>query len=454
MKDYLTKLIARKQKELTDLKKRNEESEDVNEVKTIGAQIESVNTEINDAQAQLDKIEEDEAKAAKKESEEGRSSFNPNQALNVVATAKMTGNAQRSSEEEDPRASMEYRQAFKNYIQKGEINYKVLQFTKRDGNNITPAPTFIDGTTNATGTTADLGVLIPTTIMQEIIKNIDKLYGQLYRRVRKTNIPGAVKYPIGSFSATFNRITELGPVSARQDAGGVTGYIEFSYKIGEIRLARTLLQTLLSVEAFEKDFSEVCATAYVKAMDMEILTGTEENNQMVGIITEAEKLTGSRIPANNIIEFTEADMADWKSWNTKLFANIPLAARGSRMEFVMTANTYEANIKTLSDDNNRPLYYETYNPVDGSEVSRFKGHEVVFVENDVFQNFNDATDGEYFGMYWNPEEAYCINSNLEFSIIDYFDQETNQWIKKALVINDGKVLKGDYIYLLKKSVSA
>jgi hypothetical protein len=55
-------------------------------------------------------------------------------------------------------------------------------------------------------------------------------------------------------------------------------------------------------------------------------------------------------------------------------------------------------------------------------------------------------------MYWVPSEAYAINSNLEFTVMDYFDQETNQWVKKAIVVNDGKVLKGNYIYLLQKSV--
>ena len=450
MKDYLTKLIARKQTELANLKKRSDESEDINEVKNIGSQMDSVKEEIKDAEAQLKEVEANEEKEAEKESEEARSAFNPSAAMNVVASAKM---GETRKDDKDPRATMEYRKAFMNYIQKGEIDKNVLQFTQR-GANTTPAPTIINGTTNEVTLSSQLGVLIPITIMQEIIKDVDKLYGQLYRRVKKTNLKGGVKYPIGSFSATFSRITELGPVSSRQNAGGVTGSIQFGYNIGEIRLARTLLEAVLSVEVFEKEFAEVIATAYVKAMDQEILTGDPANNEMEGIITEAEKVSGSRIPAANIIEFTDADMADWKSWQTKLFANIPLAMRNSRMEFVMTPNTYEANIKTLADDNNRPLYYETFNPVDGSEVARFKGKDVVFVENDVFVNFNDATDGEYFGMYWNPEEAYAINSNLEFSIVDYFDQETNQFVKKALVINDGKVLKGQYIYLLKKSVTA
>lgn len=451
MKDYLEKLIARKKDELAKLNKRNEESEDINEVKNIGSQINAINEEINAAQAQLDSIEAEEEKEAEKESEEARSAFNPKAALNVVSTSAM--NKKVDTRNEDPRASMEYRKAFMDYIQKGKIDKKILQFTQRDSNT-TPAPTFIDGTTNEVTLSSQLGVLIPITIMQEIIKGVDKLYGQLYHRVRKSNLKGGVKYPIGSFSATFHRITELGPVSARQNAGGVNGYIQFGYNIGEIRLARTLLEAVLSVEVFEKEFAEVIATAYVKAMDQEILTGDPSNNQMEGIITEAEKVSGSRIPASNIIEFTDADMADWKSWQTKLFANIPLAMRNNKMEFVMTANTYEANIKTLADDNNRPVFYETFNPIDGAEIARFKGKDVVFVENDVFQDFNDATDGEYFGMYWNPEEAYCINSNMEFTIVDYFDQETNQFVKKALVINDGKVLKGQYIYLLKKSVSA
>ena len=454
MKDYLKKLIARKQKELADLKKRNDESEDINEVKTIGAEIEKVNEELTDAQSQLNKIEEEEKKE-EKDGEDGgeeRSAFNPNAALNVVGTAKQKVAGENRSDDEDPRASMEYRKAFMKYIQTGEINKDVLQFTKRDGDTLTPVPQIADGLLDTTGTSANLGVLIPVTIMQEIIKDVDKLYGQLYRRVRHLNVRGGVKYPTGAFSAVFHRITETGKVSPRQNAGGINGYIEFSYKIGEIRLARTLLQTILSVDAFERQFAEVCATAYVKAMDMEILVGDETNNEMVGIITEAEKLD-SRIPAKNIITFTDEEMADWKTWQKKLFAKIPLGMRNVRPEFVMTANTYEANIKTLSDDNNNPVYAETFNPVDGAERATFKAKEVVFVENDVFKDFDEAEDGEYFGMYWVPEEAYAINSNLEFSIFDYFDQETNQFVKKAIVINDGKVLKGDYIYLLKKSVT-
>lgn len=455
MKDYLKKLIARKKNELKTKEEKMKNSQDIEEVRSLGETLIALRDEINDAEEQLAKLEEDDKnkddnKDADKDNNtddnnddanEGRSAngFNPNATLNILGQARMNNRGQEFDiDNNDPRATMEYRKAFMNYIQRGEINRDVLLFESR---------------ADATGTSSELGVLIPTTVIQKIITDVEKVYGQLYSRVLKTNLQGGVKYPIGSFSATFKRITET-TVSDRQNAGGVKGSVEFSYKIGEIRMARTLLQTILSVPVFEEEFAKVIVKAYVQAMDKEIMNGQDANNECVGILTEAKKSTGSRIPATNIITFTAAEMADWKAWQEKLFAKIPLAMRGLNPEFAMTSNTYEANIKTLTDDNNRPVYNETFNPVDGSEISKFKGKNVAFVEEDVLKNFNDAADGDYFGMYWVPEEAYAINSNMEFTVVDYFDHEKNQYIKKALVINDGKILDPKYIYLLKKSVTA
>lgn len=433
MLEYLKKLLSSRKSKLKNLQERNEKSENLDEVRQLGVEISEVTEEIRGLESQIAQLEAQENNDGEGDT---RSAFNPNMALNVVGQTDMN-NGDSRNEEVDPRGTMEYRTAFMNYIQRGEVNKDILQFETRQ---------------DTAGQASNLGVLIPSTVVQKIIQGVEKVYGQLYSRVRKTNIPGGVKYPIGSFTATFHRITET-TKSDRQNAGGVTGYVEFSYKIGEIRLARTLLQVVLSVDAFEEEFAKIIVKAYVQAMDKEIMTGVDNNNECVGILTEAAK-ADSRIPAGNIIEFTDKEMADWKSWQTKLFAKIPLSMRGLKPEFAMTANTYEANIKTLVDDNNRPVYNETFNPVDGSEISKFKGRDVAFVEEDILKNFNDAQNGEYFGMFWVPEEAYSINSNMEFIVRDYFDEELNQYVKKALVINDGKILDPKYIYLLKKKVSA
>lgn len=422
MKKFLEELLAKRKAKLADLEKRNDEANDINEIRSIGKDIISLREEIMDIELRLSALPKEDTKQESKI--DPVASYRQNPVTNTENT-----------NDENPRGTMEYRTAFMNYVQRG-IKSPVLQFEQR---------------ADATGTSTNLGVLIPMTVIQSIITGVEKVYGQLYSRVRKTNVQGGVKYPIGSFTASFKRITET-TKSDRQNAGGVTGYVEFSYNIGEIRLARTLLQTVLSVPVFEEKFAEIIVKAYVEAMDKEIINGVAANNQCEGILTEAAK-SSSRIPAANIIEFTADEMADWTKWQSKLFAKIPLSMRGLRPEFVMTAVTYEANIKTLKDNNNRPVYNETFNPVDGSEIASFKGRPVVFVEDDILKNFDDATDGQYFGMYWVPEEAYAINTNMEFTVMEYFDQETNQYIKKALVINDGKVLDPKYIFLLKKKVA-
>lgn len=412
MKKFLYDLISRKREELDALKKRSDSSENIQEVRDIGARIDAILEEIRNAENQLTAIET-------------KNSFDPVAAVQTVARTEVIP--------ETDRSTMEYRKAFMNFVQRGEKS-DLLQYEKRDS-----------------GVAADLGVLLPQTVIETIISDVEKVYGQLYARVKKTNIKGGVKYPIGGFTANFTRITES-TVSERQNAGGVTGYVEFSYNVGEIRIARSLLQNVLSVPMFEQEFAKVVVSAYVKAMDKEIMNGVAGNNQFEGILTEAAKVNG-RIPAANIIEFTDNDMADWTKWQSLLFAKIPIAMRALKPEFVMTANTYEANIKTLKDSNNRPVYAETYNPVDGAETATFKGREVVFVEDDVLENFNDANNGEYFGMYWVPEQAYAVNTNMEFTVMDYFDHETNQYVKKVIVVNDGKILDPKYLYLLKKKVS-
>lgn len=449
MKKFLENLIARKKQELADTEARMKKSEDLAEVRSLGDTLLKLRDEITDAENQLRDLENEDDKEKNviddqqkviddQNGEEGRSG-NPKGGLNPLQSYGLNGKPEGRSENEDPRSSMEYRKAFMEYVQSGTRS-DILQFEKRG---------------NAANESTDLGVLLPQTVIQEIITGVEKVYGQLYSRVKKTNIKGGVKYPIGSFGATFKRIGENGAPTDRQKGGSITGYVEFSYKLGEVRIAQTLLANVLSVPAFEAELSKAIVEAYVKAMDQEILTGDGSNNELEGIITEVNKVSGSRIPASQIIDFTADDMADWKKWQENLFAKIPLGMRNARPEFVMTANTYEANIKTLHDDNNRPLYVETFNPVDGEERSTFKAREVVFIEEGQgIENFNDATDGEVFGFYWVPEKAYGINTNLEFAVKRYFDEEKLQYVDRAVVINDGKILDPAYLWILRKKVSA
>lgn len=319
----------------------------------------------------------------------------------------------------------EYRSAFMKYVQTGEMS----PILKR---------------ADAAGSSSNLGVMIPNTVQQEIITEIEKVTGTLYSKVKHTNVPGGVDYPIGEFSATFRRITETS-TSDRQNPGGITGKISFKYYIGEIRLARTLLQTVLTVPAFEAKLAEVIAKAYLKGMDNEILNGVQTNNEMEGILTKAAA-TGSKI---KVIEFTADEMADWKSIFTKVESELPLSMLNANYEYVMSNGTFMSNYMTLADDNNNPVAKFVS---DGTTSRSIAGRPVTLVEPELMPAFNTAAAGKVFAMLWIPDEAYVINSNMEFKVDTYEDKDNNQFVTRALVINDGKVLREDMIILFKKKV--
>lgn len=446
MKKFLEDLIARKKSGVEKLEARMKDSQNADEVRSIGDTLLALRDEINEAEKQLAELD---SKDDSSEPDTISADDNDNARstkLNPLATFSNLAIDNSVRADEDVRSTMEYRKAFKDYVQTGAIA-DVLQFrNNRNGEIVKRADTPLQS--------ADLGVLLPTTVVQEIIKGVEKTYGMLYGKVRKLNVKGGIKFPIGSFGATFKRIGETGAPTDRQKAGGVDSYVEFSYKLGEIRISQTLLESVLSVPVFENEVAKVIVEAYVKAMDNEILNGSSAN-EMEGILTEVKKSSGSRILPANVISFTEAEMKDWKQWQKKLFAKIPLSMRSLSPEFVMTANTYEANIKTLADDNNRPLATETFNPVDGAEIARFKGRTVAFIEEGLgIVNFDDGSTDDVFGFYWVPEKAYGINTNLEFATKRYWDEEKLEWVERAVVINDGKILDPKYLYVLKKVVSA
>ena len=421
MKNFVKGIITAKEARAAELRTLIENATDVAEARNAMTELEAVNAELVSARAQLTAIEQNEQ----------RGSFNP--VVTYGQQGAQQGAQHGEARSEDAYATMEYRTAFMNYVRTGE-RATALNVERR-----------ADDQTEL----ANLGVLIPTTVVNEIIKGVEKKHGQLYGRVKKTNLKGGVKYPLGAFSATFNRIGENGAPTGRQNGGEITGSVEFGYKIGEVRLAKTLLMSVMGVELFEAELAKVLVEAYVAAMETEIVKGNPANNEMCGILNDsADGL--QRIPADHIIEMSAEDVADWTAWEKKLFAQIPLAMEGEAPVFVMAKQTYVGNLCTLKDQSGQPIKKAGYDVTD--RMHKFNEYEVIRVEKDIFKDFDSCANGEYFGMFIVFDKAYAINSNLNFAVTRYYDNEKNQWVEKGIVINDGKILDGAYIFLLKKAV--
>lgn len=318
--------------------------------------------------------------------------------------------------------SNEYRSAFMAYAQNG-----------------TPIPAELRGEAISTNET---GAAIPLTIMNEVINTVRVSYGNLYAKVRKLSVPGGVEFPIGSLKATFKWINE-GEVSPRQKVDAL-GKISFGYHTAEIRLSQTFLANLVTLSAFERELSTVIAEAYLEAMDYGIVNGSG-NGAMTGILNDAR--------VTNVITMTAAQMNDWMEWRKRFFAKLPLKYRAG--EFIFPLSTVETYLESMHDSMNNPIFRQATGLVVNDGDARdpngtFFGRRISLVEPDIIPDFDTASAGDTIGIFWQPDQ-YAINENFGFTMRRYYDEETNEWVDKALTVVDGKVLNPVGYYLIKKA---
>ena len=431
-KAILEKRLARLEAKKAKLVQRSTDSQDVNEVRSINEELEEVNAEIAEATAEIEAIEEEERDKEPTGTIEERSQVPAGATLvngNTVGHFTQSTEVTQKRENDDPFATMEYRKAFMRYAQTGEAIPTSLY--QRDGS---PA------------NTNTLGATIPTTVLNEFIQEIRKVYGNLYYKVRKLNIPGAVKVPISELQATFKWITE-DTVSPRQDGGQIKDFVEFSYNMAEIRVSQTLLSSIVTIDLFEREIVRIMLIAYLQAMDLGIVRGSG-NGQMLGILNDPRV---TQLPGHTI-QMTAADFNNWTQWRKKFFAKLPLGYRAG--EFIFPLSTVETYLETMADANNNPIFRQAT----GLEVNdgdtrtpngRFFGREIALVEPDILPDFDAANDGDVVGIFWQPLE-YAINTNMAFGMRRYFDEEKNEWVNKMLTVVDGKVLNPMGYYLITK----
>lgn len=411
-KDILEQRQARLTAKVAELEARALESQDAEEVKRINAQLEDINADIDETRAELAAIEE-ESRAAEPVKVDEKI---PEE--REMKTLESYGKEEQRNE--NPLESMEYRKAFMQFVQTG-------------------AP--IEARAGVAASTADTGAAIPLTVMREVINTVRKRYGNLYRKVRKLNVQGGVQIPVGALQATFKWINES-TVSPRQKAGDL-GRVVFGYNTLEIRIAQTFLASVVTLEAFEQKITEVIAEAYLQAMDLGVVAGSGDGT-MTGILNDAR--------VTNQITMTAAQMSNWKEWRKRFFSQLPLGYRAG--EFIFPLSTVETYLETMADDNNNPIFRQAtgleVNDGDAQNPNgRFFGREISLVEPDILPDFDAAQAGDVIGIFWQPNE-YAINENFGFTMRRYFDEETNEWVDKALAIVDGKVLNPTGFYKIVK----
>lgn len=408
MKDFLNKLIESKKEEIKRTKEMIKTSEDANEVRLLGESLEALNGDLKELEAKIEEVEKEENGA----SEEERS-FNP------LATYGQNGGTpeMRNMDKHD---TLEYRNAFMEYVCRGVA---------------IPAEVRADATTK----TGDAGAVIPTTIMNEIIQNLES-YGEIYSRVRKLNVQGGMNIPILSIKPIATWITaDAGSSESDKQKLDAKTSVTFNYYGLECKISQTLLVNVTTIDAFQSLFVTLATEAIIKAIEVAIIAGTG-NGQLLGIAVD------TRVPSGNKVIMTPTDFTTWDGWKKKVFGKMKKAYRNGT--FIMAQGTFDGYIDGMVDGNGQPIGRVNYGIADG-EVYRFGGKEVLTVEEDVIANYDDASTNDVVGVFVNLKD-YAINSNMELKVVKWEDHDTNEIKNKAILICDGKLVDPNGVIIIKK----
>lgn len=331
---------------------------------------------------------------------------------------------------EDPFDTDEYNEAFFKYQTRGERTPGIIQPGLR------PAYLRADQFTTVA---SDVPNYVPTHMMNEIIEKAED-YGRIWPMLTKTNVPGGVEYPTGSFEPTASWVTETAVSDDQKLVDDEP--ISFSYYMLECRLAQSFLSSATTIEAFQRKFPEAAMKAVIKKLEEGYLNGTG-TGQMTGILKD------SRIPSGNKIALTADDISGWEGWHKKVKAKMKVEYRDGI--FIMNQATFDSYVDGMVDANGQPVARVNYG-LNGEETYRFMGRQVLIVGDTFMKSFDDGSNGDAFAVFTKPSD-YAVNTNMAMRAVRWTDEETNQYKNKVQTIVDGKILRPWGTLILTKSAA-
>lgn len=392
MKDYLKKVITRKKKAIETLIERSNASNDINEVRSFGNQIDTLREEVREAETKLVELEQAESQAGE---ERG---FNP---LGTYGQARGTNTT--DGDAVDKTNSVEYRTAFMNLV------------TRR-----VPIPTELRANT----LTSDVSSVIPTQLVAKIIEKMEHT-GMILPRVTHTSFKGGIAIPIGDLKPEATWVGE-GQGSERQKA--TTGTITFAYFKLRCEISMSMEVSVMSLSVFEAKFVTNVAKAMVKAIEKAILNGNG-TTQPKGILKETgiDKTFASAVPTYDELLEIESE--------------VPVEYEESAV-WLMTKKQF-LNIQKMVDKNGQPIARVTHG-ISGKPERTILGREVLV--------HPYATEmGALVGAIVDLTD-YCFNTIYDLGIKQKEDWDNEDQLTKAVMSADGKLVLSDS--LIKVSVSA
>jgi len=391
MKEFLTNLIERKQSEMDELKKRSDESQDLAEVRAIGETLEKLADEIAEAKKQLEELDKEEEQPAEEqpaEEEQAERSVIPAGA--ELRNAQVVGAFNLGGKETMENQNMEYRNAFMEYVLRG-----------------TPIPAELRADANTL--TSDVGSVIPTHLVNQIIEKFDNV-GMILPLITKTSYKAGVEIPTSSVKPVATWVSE-GAGSDRQKK--TTGKITFAYYKLRCEISMSMEVGTMALSAFEAKFVENVAKAMIYAIEDAIVNGTG-SGQPKGILAETpesgQAIDSAVLSYSKLVEIESA---------------LPVEYEASA-KWCMSKQTF-AKVLALVDDNGQPIARVNFG-IGGKPERTILGREVVI-----------APYVQTGDMFIFDFADYILNTIYDMGISKKQDWDTEDLLTKAVMSVDGKV---------------
>lgn len=343
-------------------------------------------------------------------------SYTPGMGFQPLAQANLQ---QRSlNEDEDPFDTLEYRNAFKEYVVKGTPIPE--QFT--------PTP---EMRSDQLTVTDNIGAVIPTTIMNRVITEATK-EGKILQRVTQTAFQGGVSIPKSDLKPVATWISET--TKSDEQKADVNASIVFGYHLLEAKIALSLVSSVVSLAVFESTIIKSLKAAMIRAIEAAIISG-DGNGKPKGLTTIVT-------PADRTVEMTVDEIGTVRKWAEPESA-IPEAYEDKGI-YLMNKKTWEKYLNAMVDSTGQKIGLGRINE---KGEKRLNGRLVETVE--YMKSFDAAVEGDVIAMLVDLEE-YCLNSNLNMSYKKYWDEENNKYVHKSLMIVDGKMADDNGLVIIKK----
>ena len=327
------------------------------------------------------------------------------------------GAAGEGQDDGDRYGSMAYRKAFMQYVCRGEEIPKEYR-------------------ADAISKTTDVGAVIPTTVLNQIVEKLEST-GMILALVTRTAYKGGVSIPVSTVKPTATWVNEGAGSDKQKKDIKKDGMITFAYHKLRCAVAVSLEVDTMAMSAFETLLINNIVEAMTKAIEQAIIDG-DGTGKPKGILQETPadgQTIDSAAPAY-------ADLINAE-------AALPQAYENGAV-WCMSKKTF-MQYYGLTDTNGQPIGRVNYG-IAGKPERTLLGRPVVCC--DYVTNYAATlAAGKAFAFLFNFKD-YVLNTNYAMGVKRYEDNDTDDTVTKGIMLADGKVVDKNSLVVIQKLKAA